>query len=503
MATWPAALFAVLGVLVIVVAWRGIRCGGAPICRRCRYDLAGIVGRSQRCPECGADLCSRRGIDRVPQRRLWVVLAAAVVLFAVGAAILGERARRWVTDDGWLEVMPVWVLEQRAQSARFESSIEARGVLWRRVADGELDPAVLLRLFDAGVPTGERAVGGSGSAQWAAFADWLWEWGMLDDERRREYVEDLMSSWVAITPAARAVDDGPIGVLVECDIPMGPPTVVGGVMSLQTPSLPARLIRTHRLRAELSELIVDGHRVEQSPPHGGVIELHADRSVMLRADGRLPLGSHHLQATFTFAVEPGCVDAPLGAIDAEWTQTVNWTLAVVDAETVLSAVELVADPAREPGAAHEPLTVDNLANALFVRFGSARATSERTTMVPQPIRSLPRQDLALAAEVYATHRDETVLLGWLVASPFETVGMTWIGTPPWSLWPDAASVDLELRPSIPLMAMLLERASLGPAGEKLRVWNSSILIPGVSIEPMPLSPWLVEAWTSERPTEGP
>ena len=70
MSLWliAAASFFGLAVVLLVAGWRGKKIDDHPWCRKCRFDLVGCPETTESCPECGADLTSKRSF-RIGQRR--------------------------------------------------------------------------------------------------------------------------------------------------------------------------------------------------------------------------------------------------------------------------------------------------------------------------------------------------------------------------------------------------------------------------------------------------
>lgn len=115
-AAWTATawVLAVGGVLLLAWALWWDRARGRLRCRRCWYDLAGVVGgggeeagerpsggRPYMCPECGREHRSLRAMRRTRRRWGWVVVGVLVLLGAHGA-----RAVPRVQREGWGAAAP-------------------------------------------------------------------------------------------------------------------------------------------------------------------------------------------------------------------------------------------------------------------------------------------------------------------------------------------------------------------------------------------------------------
>ena len=83
------------GLVVCLVGLRGWREGDTPFCKRCAYNLTGLV--SERCPECGAPT-DPDGIVYGVRRRRWLLIVGGTVPLVVClwflSVITYQHARR-------------------------------------------------------------------------------------------------------------------------------------------------------------------------------------------------------------------------------------------------------------------------------------------------------------------------------------------------------------------------------------------------------------------------
>lgn len=110
MSFWAFVVVGVVGLGVLVWAWRGRRVGEEPYCRECGFDLRGSVG-SERCGECGAELGKRGAVVRGVRRRRWGwvgVSALVVVVMSGPVGVIGFERRgyqlKWIGWYPWLMV---------------------------------------------------------------------------------------------------------------------------------------------------------------------------------------------------------------------------------------------------------------------------------------------------------------------------------------------------------------------------------------------------------------
>ena len=84
----------VVGIVLFLRGLRGVPVLTHPTCAKCKYDLRGMdPERSDRCPECGADLKARRAVlfgkhERRPRLMLLGAILALVPLILIGLPIL-------------------------------------------------------------------------------------------------------------------------------------------------------------------------------------------------------------------------------------------------------------------------------------------------------------------------------------------------------------------------------------------------------------------------------
>src|SRR5690349_15820417 len=102
-----AAIGAIVGLVMLVMAWRGRAIDDHPVCRKCSFDLVGLAALAQ-CPECGKDL-AHAGTVRIGNRKRsrWALGFSLVVLFTsslvAGAALWGQA-----TKFNWYSIKPTW-----------------------------------------------------------------------------------------------------------------------------------------------------------------------------------------------------------------------------------------------------------------------------------------------------------------------------------------------------------------------------------------------------------
>lgn len=144
---WSALFVLVLGVLLLKLGWLPRRRGDEPRCRRCGYDLT--ANASGRCPECGADVSTPRGVARGMGRRRPVVGLAGLLLmfFATFVALPDVRARVGAVD--WYSYKPLGMVITDLRSPRPARQLQALAELDRREQAGNLPASAQADVADA------------------------------------------------------------------------------------------------------------------------------------------------------------------------------------------------------------------------------------------------------------------------------------------------------------------------------------------------------------------
>lgn len=180
-------IIAVWGVSIIGAGRRGPRVDDHPLCRRCGFDLAGVLRpgmtraqrRSLRCPECGAAL-GRPGTLMIGNRvrRPGMIRLGAVVV-VIGVLGMAWPVATLMSPELLARTLPDSPLAWRAR----EGDVFALRELARRVAAGTTS-AELTRALAAHALEMQRT---STPQEWAS----RWEWGqMIEFARARSLLGD-------------------------------------------------------------------------------------------------------------------------------------------------------------------------------------------------------------------------------------------------------------------------------------------------------------------------
>jgi hypothetical protein len=146
-----------LGMVLVVWGWRGKRLNRHPICRDCRFDLAGAPQGMQACPECGAGLLRRRAVRNGRRRKRWIVLALGSALAVAPALLVAALALAVVAGENLNTYKPTRMLIWEARKAGDPQSAAIASELWeryrtRRLSADEAARVVRLALAVQGDP---------------------------------------------------------------------------------------------------------------------------------------------------------------------------------------------------------------------------------------------------------------------------------------------------------------------------------------------------------------
>jgi hypothetical protein len=195
-----SAAGAIVGLILLLFAWRGRRIDDHPLCRKCKFDLVGLPAGAQNCSECGVSLKRRRAIRMGHRRvrRIWLLLA--IVMVGGSGGRIGVQAHYFVTHNDLDAYKPAWWLLMEAgsprASARRDSALSRLAELWR---GGKLSPdqsAQVLQLILAAQADQTR----QWSSQWEEIFEEMHNKDMVSVDDWKTYVRQgyglaLVSSW--------------------------------------------------------------------------------------------------------------------------------------------------------------------------------------------------------------------------------------------------------------------------------------------------------------------
>ncbi|MFM9996231.1 MAG: hypothetical protein ACKVU4_10575 [Phycisphaerales bacterium] len=343
-------VIAAFGAGLLVLGLRGRRIDDHPLCRRCRFDLSGLVdvpdrsdgtldrsdsttlpATPRRCPECGANTGARLAIriGHHRKRRSLIVLGVFFLLAAIGiGGVIGWSA---ATRFDWNTVKPLWMLRNSAVSADRTTAHAALIEVIRRIETGR---------------AGQTAIGGfvdtALEQQFGAFNAWNGDWSTLINaaykrdlatpEQYQQYFRQSVRV-AALRCPVRVRERRPLHVSAALE---------WGPLGMNAPDLRFVLKAYVEHAGERAEAYMDGdrHFVVEEQTHGSTSGTNTGGGWPYKARLNLPIGEHPLILHATIDV----YDAASPSTEPVLTvsKASPCTLRVVGRSE--SVVELVSDP---------------------------------------------------------------------------------------------------------------------------------------------------------------
>lgn len=212
MLLWVVGI-AAAGVALLIWGLRGKRIDDHPVCRQCRFDLAGQPEGTITCPECGAGL-KRTGSVRIGQRRKRpIVILLGVLGIALPMLALGTLGFAIITGQDLNSYKPLGLLKWEAGHADAAHSKVVAAELHKRmmvkgVSQGKYDTIVQLALEQQG-DTARKW-----SPEWGDIIEQAQTDGKLSKEDKARYRRQAAVVKFESRPRVRAGDDIPVAAKV-------------------------------------------------------------------------------------------------------------------------------------------------------------------------------------------------------------------------------------------------------------------------------------------------
>lgn len=302
LAYWIASLL--IGAALLWLGIRGRRVGEHPTCRRCGFDLRGLPGAAERCPECGAGLAKKNAIARGRRRRrIWAAALGALALFVSGAFATGWGVRQF-SGVNWNANKPLFLLKWEAKEGG-AASLAAVGELTKRLSMNTVQPADLTAVVDHGLSLAASSPQGHMGIEWNVLFSQIGQLQGYSPEQKRRLAR--------LTPMLEPRIRSPIRRGEEYRLETGSSFRVFG----------ANLRPAFELRSV---------SVDEKP-----IELTAEETSGKRWAGTEPrpadfdVGVHQVRAVWHIHMRDG--HEPDAAVIDEWDETRDLTLEVLAADS--------------------------------------------------------------------------------------------------------------------------------------------------------------------------
>lgn len=210
----------VIGILFIVLGFRGRRINRHPQCRQCGFDLEGIYPASVTCSECGAGLKRPGAVRNGVRRRNFSLIFAGALIALVPLLPIAVVIYSAATGANLNKHKPLWLLlaEARFASATTQGPLAAE--VLDRIVTQKLTPAETLRAASTAV-----AIQRDRSVPWAEQWGDIVERTIADDsisaDDKKSYLQHLAVPELVARQTVRAGEPLPLGLKLT-DRRLGP-----------------------------------------------------------------------------------------------------------------------------------------------------------------------------------------------------------------------------------------------------------------------------------------
>ncbi len=456
-----------IGLTLLLLGLRGRRTDDHPLCRKCRFDLIGLIpgGRAfsptfspsspssaelsstqPRCPECGADLSSPRSTRTGNRRRVRPAITLGL-LFTIAALVLGG-AFGWSKAKGfnWNTIKPEWWLASEAHNATIATADAALDELASRLSNKKLS-ATRADSLAAEALAIQADPNSAWSQGWADFLELASSKNLLSDSQQAAYARAVPS----ITMSGR------------------PNAVQGAKWAMELHARGARVSRNTRLNLHtlLLSASIDGVPQTKLPIGQSFMGISGGGSSSIRSPmslGDVAVGKHTITALWSFAIQEG-YDGKTPPLTS-WEEEFSTPIEILPPGT--ATVTFIHDDAARPAVEKSITTRQNSA--------SGTAGAPLNVMGDIYFNSPP---LPLAFDVFWRYPDAAAPGGFR-EEPMGTItctggggsfGNNYMGTLPAGF--NADHVDVILRPSL---------SAAAETETMTQIWDGELTLANVPVQ---------------------
>jgi len=186
--SWIAIGLIAIGLVGTVLGLWGRRVDDHPVCRKCRFDLAGIYPGAGTCPECGTALTRVGTGNRMRRRGL---LVASLLVLALGIATGGALGVSLFAGPALNPYKPFWMLQMEVRGTRVQRADDALSEIMRRIDAGAIAPADAGRFVDRLLDLHARDASGD-PVRWSSAIETLDMKGLVSTAQRARYFEQAL-----------------------------------------------------------------------------------------------------------------------------------------------------------------------------------------------------------------------------------------------------------------------------------------------------------------------
>ncbi len=222
-----ALLALAIGLALAVIGWRGRKIDDHPVCRKCRFDLAGVYPANKTCPECGRDLAGERSVRIGNRRKRRLPLGVGAGLLAVALIFGGLFVTVLVGGPALNPYKPMWLLGIEARSASATRASDALDELMSRYDDDELSQSQVDRMVTLALDEHADENDPNGQ-QWIDAIEMLIGGSELSKAEMTRYLDQGLILKIRLRPRVRIGDRIPIEIFTT-NARVGPTLMVSGI----------------------------------------------------------------------------------------------------------------------------------------------------------------------------------------------------------------------------------------------------------------------------------
>ncbi len=276
---------ALVGLLLIVIGWRGRRVSDTPVCGDCGFDLSSVLPDGVTCPECGGGLKRAKGVKHGLRKKRPVVLTLGIVLAGFPLALAASVALGSAVGVDWSAHKPVWLLSWEAEQGGATAIDALARELVRRDTAGTLTGADVERAAHAilDVQKNENAIWDD---RLGDFIEQQVVRGTLGGDVKTAF--DLNAVRISFEARERVALGGPVQLEAKIDsVRAGTGTQISGMLSMQHVAVGSTPVNLDRPGFGMGVNQFGGFNVWRNPGFGG--------------------GNDHVYGTYTTTVPTGVV----------------------------------------------------------------------------------------------------------------------------------------------------------------------------------------------------
>lgn len=204
--------------MLLVCGLRGRRVNDHPICRRCRFDLAGVYPVAGVCPECGRNLNAPKAIQKGARRKRKVLLIIGILSVMVSLTFAGLVASQMFRSTRPNQHKPVWLLLHEAAGQPDARAHAALDELFDRQINGALSNSAESRAIKRALRY-QRDRSKPWRTGWGRLIEHAWDNGKLSDAEKKQYAEQAFALVMVSQPQMQV--DGPVAVQLRVEPRVG------------------------------------------------------------------------------------------------------------------------------------------------------------------------------------------------------------------------------------------------------------------------------------------